>query len=93
MNMQFMEYKFTLLVMIFGQGAMSLCKEKGDVQGKRRCAALFLASFLLQTHYKYHTHVVVQALGRGPRICMVGPDARLYCHGIMCSNRFGMAGQ
>jgi len=86
-----MEYEFALLVMIFGQYAMSLCKEKGDVQGKKRCAALFLASFLLHKHYKYHTHVVVQALGRGHRICMVGPDARLYSHGIMYSNRFGTA--
>ena len=63
------------------------------VQGNRRCASSFLASLLLQKHYKFHTFVVVQALGRGPRICMVGPDARLYCHAITCSNRFGMARQ
>ena len=91
--MQLMEHEFALFVVILGHGAMSLCKQKGDVHGKRRCAALFLASFLLQTHYKYHTHVVVQTLGCDPRICMVGPDARLYCHAIMCSNRFGMARQ
>jgi len=91
--MQFMEHEFALFVVILGHGAMSLCKQKGDVHGKRRCAALFLASFLLQTHYNYHTHVVVQALGRGHHICMVGPDARLYSHGIMYSNRFGTARQ
>ena len=63
------------------------------VQGNRRCASLFLASLLLQKHYKFHTFVVVEALGRDPRICMVWPDARLYCHAITCSNRFGMARQ
>ena len=31
------------------------------MHAKRRGAALFLASYLLQTHYNYHTHVVLQA--------------------------------
>ena len=67
--------------------------KKADVHGKRRCASLFLASCLLQTHYNCHTHVAVQALGCGHRICMVGPEARLYGHESMYSNCFGTARQ